>query len=66
MLMVNRLHSSLTVLGLMIGSASVIVMLGLGQGVKRLITLELQGFGPHMLYIIADNRNLNRPKSSDQ
>lgn len=60
MVMLNRLHSSLTVLGLTIGSASVIVMLGLGQGVKRLIVQELQGFGPHMLYIIPDSRNVNR------
>ena len=60
MLLANKLHSSLTILGLMIGNASVIAMVGVGEGAQKLATSELESFGPNMLYIIPDNRNLRR------
>ena len=60
MLLANKLHSSLTILGLMIGNASVIAMVGVGEGAQKLATSELESFGPNMLYIIPDNRNVRR------
>ncbi len=63
MLLANKLHSSLTILGLIIGNASVIAMVGVGEGAQRLATEELESFGPNMLYIIPDNRNIQQTKS---
>ncbi|MDJ0898310.1 MAG: ABC transporter permease [Xenococcus sp. MO_188.B8] len=60
MLLANKLHSSLTILGLIIGNASVIAMVGVGAAAQKLATSELESFGPNMLYIIPDNRNLQR------
>ncbi len=63
MLLANKLHSSLTILGLIIGNASVIAMVGVGEGAQRLAVEELESFGPNMLYIIPDNRNIQQTKS---
>lgn len=68
MLLTNKLHSGLTILGLIIGNASVISMIGIGQAAQRLATAELESFGPNMLYVIPDNlnlkkANLGRPKT---
>ena len=60
MLLANKLHSSLTILGLIIGNASVIAMVGVGAGAQKLAISELESFGPNMLYVIPDNRNLQR------
>ncbi len=60
MLLANKLQSSLTIFGLIIGNASVIAMVGVGQGAQRLAETELESFGPNMLYIIPDNRNVKR------
>ncbi|MGK7872134.1 MAG: ABC transporter permease [Xenococcaceae cyanobacterium] len=65
MLLANKLHSSLTILGLIIGNASVIAMVGVGQGAQRLATEELESFGPNMLYVIPDNRNVKRAISGN-
>jgi putative ABC transport system permease protein len=40
----NKLRSSLTMLGIIIGNASVIAMVGLGEGAQRFITDQLQAW----------------------
>jgi len=47
----NKLRSSLTMLGMMIGNASVIAMVGVGQGAQQLAKNELQSLGPNTLFI---------------
>lgn len=47
----NRLRSLLTVLGIIIGNASVIGMVGVGQGAQRYTTQQLQSLGTNLLFI---------------
>ena len=55
-LMANKLRSSLTMLGIIIGNASVIAMVGLGEGAQRYIDDQLQTLGPNVLFITPGNR----------
>ncbi len=51
-LMVNKLRSFLTMLGIIIGVAAVITLLAVGQGVQDYITQQLQGIGTNLLFVI--------------
>lgn len=52
----NRLRSALTMLGIIIGNASVITMVGLGEGAQRYITDQLETLGPNVLFVIPGSR----------
>ncbi|NEQ52825.1 MAG: FtsX-like permease family protein [Leptolyngbya sp. SIO3F4] len=52
----SKLRSSLTMLGIIIGNASVISMVGLGEGGRRYINEQLQSLGPNILFIVPGNR----------
>lgn len=52
----NKLRSSLTMLGIIIGNASVIAMVGLGEGAQKFINGQLQSLGPNVLFIIPGSR----------
>lgn len=68
-LAVNRLRSSLTMLGIIIGNASVIAIVGLGQGAQRFINAQLETLGPNVLFVIPGTREtrqlgaLNLPRT---
>ncbi len=47
----NKLRSFLTMLGIIIGVASVITMLAIGQGSKQSIRAEISGMGSNMIMI---------------
>jgi putative ABC transport system permease protein len=47
----NKLRSSFSILGIVIGVASVVLILSLGQGLKGLVTNEIEAFGPNILDI---------------
>lgn len=47
----NKLRSSLTMLGIVIGNASVIAMVGLGQGGQELARNEFESLGPNTLFV---------------
>ena len=42
----------LTLLGIVVGVASVVALLGVGEGTKRAVVAELEAFGAHRLYIM--------------
>lgn len=48
----NKLRSSLTILGIVIGVGAVIVMVGIGQGAKDLIEKQIESLGTNVLIII--------------
>jgi putative ABC transport system permease protein len=48
----NKLRSGLTMLGIIIGNASVIAMVALGQGTKQYINKEFQSLGTDLLMIV--------------
>lgn len=52
----NKLRSSLTMLGIIIGNASVISMVGIGQGAQRFVNDQLQTLGPNVLFVSPGNR----------
>jgi putative ABC transport system permease protein len=47
----NKLRSSLTMLGIVIGVGAVIALLALGEGTQAAITEEIQGIGSNLIYI---------------
>jgi putative ABC transport system permease protein len=56
----NKLRSSLTMLGIIIGNASVIAMVGIGQGAQRLASEQFESLGPNVLFILPGNQNAQR------
>ncbi|PSN16803.1 ABC transporter permease [filamentous cyanobacterium CCT1] len=48
----NRLRSTLTMLGIIIGNASVITMVGLGEGAQRFVNAQLETLGPNVLFVV--------------
>ncbi|MBW4546192.1 MAG: ABC transporter permease [Symplocastrum torsivum CPER-KK1] len=51
-LVANKLRSSLTMLGIIIGNASVIAMVGIGQGAQKLASEQFESLGPNVLFIV--------------
>lgn len=47
----NKLRSFFSILGIVIGVAAVVIILSLGQGLKGLVTNEIEAFGPNLLDI---------------
>ena len=50
-LVANKLRSSLTMLGIVIGNASVIAMIGIGQGAQKLASEQFESLGSNVLFI---------------
>jgi len=48
----NKLRSSLTILGIVIGVGAVIAMLAIGTGAENSITGEIQGIGTNLIFIM--------------
>ena len=46
----NKLRSSLTMLGIIIGNASVITLVGLGRGAQTLAKNQLSNLGANVLF----------------
>jgi putative ABC transport system permease protein len=59
-LVANKMRSSLTMLGIIIGNASVIAMVGLGQGAQKLASEQFESLGPNVLFVIPGNQNAQR------
>ncbi|MEA5471555.1 ABC transporter permease [Spirulina sp. 06S082] len=51
-LLSNKLRSALTMLGIVIGNASVIAMIGFGQGAQKLANDEFESLGPNVIFIV--------------
>ncbi|HEY9673243.1 MAG TPA: ABC transporter permease [Waterburya sp.] len=67
-LVANKLRSSLTMLGIIIGNASVIAMVGIGQGAQKLASDQFKSLGPNVLFIVPGsqetrNTSFNVPKT---
>ncbi|BAN48024.1 MacB family efflux pump subunit [Metapseudomonas resinovorans] len=48
---VNRFRTALTLLGIVIGVASVVVMLAVGEGSKRQVMNQMGAFGSNLIYL---------------
>ena len=56
----SRLRSLLTILGIVIGNASVITLVGIGQGTQRLANEQLQSLGTNVLFVVPGNNRSRR------
>lgn len=59
-LLANKLRSALTMLGIIIGNSSVIMMVGLGEGGQRYVAQQLNSLGPNVLFVIPGNEETQR------
>ena len=50
-MLANRLRTLLTMLGIIIGIASVVLLLAVGDSMKRFISKQLEQLGTNMLFI---------------
>jgi putative ABC transport system permease protein len=48
----NKMRSSLTMLGIIIGVAAVIALLSIGQGVQKSVTDQIQSAGSNLLFVL--------------
>ncbi|HVF04352.1 MAG TPA: ABC transporter permease [Frankiaceae bacterium] len=48
----NRLRSALTMLGVVIGVAAVVLLVGIGTGAKQEVESEVQGLGSNLLLVV--------------
>ncbi|MCY1332831.1 Macrolide export ATP-binding/permease protein MacB [compost metagenome] len=48
---INRFRTALTLLGIVIGVASVVVMLAVGEGSKRAVMNQMGAFGSNLIYL---------------
>ncbi|MFJ4383831.1 MacB family efflux pump subunit [Pseudomonas sp. NPDC089408] len=58
---VNRFRTALTLLGIVIGVASVVVMLAVGEGSKRQVMAQMAAFGSNILYLNGKPATLGQP-----
>lgn len=59
-LMANKLRSSLTMLGIIIGNASVIAMIGIGEGAQKYVSEQVNSLGPNLLFVIPGSPDAQR------
>ena len=56
----NRLRSLLTMLGIVIGNASVITLVGVGRGAQNLAEDQLSNLGANVLFVVPGNNDTRR------
>ena len=56
----NRLRSALTMLGIVIGNASVITLVGVGRGAQNLAEGQLNTLGANVLFVVPGNNDTRR------
>ena len=65
-LTVNKLRSGLTLLGIVIGVASVIALMAIGEGATRSVTNRIGDLGSNLLFIQERPVDASRPPGSHQ
>ncbi|MCL4870479.1 MAG: ABC transporter permease [Anaerolineae bacterium] len=61
-LQANKLRSTLTMLGIIIGVAAVITLVSVGQGVQAFVVGEFQGLGNNLLFVFPGQFDQNGPR----
>ncbi|SEM28935.1 macrolide transport system ATP-binding/permease protein [Pseudomonas sp. NFIX51] len=59
---INRFRTALTLLGIVIGVASVVVMLAVGEGSKRQVMAQMGAFGSNIIYLSGYSPNPRTPE----
>jgi len=50
-LLANKTRSSLTMIGMIVGNASVIAMIGIGEGAQKFVAGQVQSLGTNVLIV---------------
>jgi putative ABC transport system permease protein len=50
----NKMRAALTMLGMIIGVASVVALLSLGEGVQESVAGQIEGLGSNLVFVVAD------------
>lgn len=59
-ILANKMRSSLTMLGIVIGNASVIAMIGIGEAAQRLASEQFETLGANVLFVVPGSRESRR------
>jgi putative ABC transport system permease protein len=62
----NKLRAALTMLGITIGVAAVIVLVSVGQAIDGFIRGEFEGFGANLVYVFGTQDGFDRPQPLTQ
>ncbi|MDP4146264.1 MAG: ABC transporter permease [Bacillota bacterium] len=61
----NKVRSFLTMLGIIIGISSVIVLIGMGQGTQKQVAAQIQGLGTNLLTVSITGNRVKQITTSD-
>lgn len=61
----NKIRSFLTMLGIIIGISSVIVLVGMGEGTKKQVAEQIENLGTNLITINITNRNKSKGISNE-
>lgn len=56
----NKMRSTLTMLGIIIGNSSVIAMIGIGEGAQNFVRAEVDSLGPNVLFVLPGSPEAQR------
>jgi putative ABC transport system permease protein len=59
-LFANKLRSSLTMVGIAVGNASVIAMVAVGEGAQKMAAEQFESLGPKVLYVSLTSKRVRR------
>lgn len=59
-LLANKMRSTLTMLGIIIGNASVIAMVGIGEGAQKFVENQVDSLGPNVLFVLPGSPEAQR------
>ena len=59
-LLANKVRSSLTMLGIIIGNASVIAMIGIGEAAQKFVNNQINSLGPNVLFVLPGSPEAQR------
>lgn len=62
----NKVRSVLTLLGVVIGVASVTTLIALGQGLKDEVAGLIEGFGPNVIVVLSGKIDLDNPQAANK
>src|SRR5690606_22741267 len=65
-LRVNKLRSALTMLGITIGVAAVIILISLGQALESFVLSQFAGMGTNLIYVFGAIDDIGRPQPLTQ
>lgn len=62
----NKLTSTLAILGVVIGVASVSILISVGEGLKKDMSSMIQGMGTNVITIISGKMDISDPQAMNQ